>query len=158
MRAPNRPRTISRPIVVAASALASPRRATSGLDSSRVAMVLAVCERRGNVRLAQHDTYVATVGGVTLREPAADLATALAVASAASDRPLPPRMIALGEVGLAGDVRPVSAVAQRLAEAARLGFTSALVPPGVVQAPDGMTVTTVDNLGVAVTRAFNRAR
>ena len=64
----------------------------------------------------------------------------------------------LGEVGLAGDVRPVSAVAQRLAEAARLGFTSALVPPGVVQAPDGMTVTTVDNLGVAVTRAFNRGR
>ncbi len=85
---------------------------------------------------------------------AADLATALAVASAAADRPLPPRLVALGEVGLAGDVRPVSSVSQRLAEAARLGFTSALVPPGIVKAPDGMTVTTVDNLGHAVMRAF----
>jgi DNA repair protein RadA/Sms len=110
------------------------------------------------VRLAQQDTYVATVGGVTLREPAADLATALAVASAVNDRPLPPGLVALGEVGLAGDVRPVSAVTQRLAEAARLGFTSALVPPGTVTIPDGMDVTVVDNLGTAIMRAFNRAR
>jgi DNA repair protein RadA/Sms len=120
--------------LVAESSLANPRRAVSGLDSSRVAMVLAVIERRGGVKLAGSDVYSATVGGMRVVEPAADLAVALAVASAASDMLLPPRTVAIGEVGLAGEVRPVTALRRRLAEAARLGFQHALVPPEA--APD----------------------
>jgi DNA repair protein RadA/Sms len=115
--------------LVADSALANPRRAVSGLDSSRVAMILAVLERRGGVRLAGSDVYTATVGGMRVVEPAADLAVALAVASAAGDLLLPPRTVAIGEVGLAGEVRQVTGLRRRLAEAARLGFRHALVPP-----------------------------
>jgi DNA repair protein RadA/Sms len=140
--------------LVATSALTNPRRATSGLDSARVAMVLAVCERRAGVKLAQADTYVATVGGVSLREPAADLAVALAVASAATDRPLPPGLVAVGEVGLAGDLRAVTALEQRLTEAARLGFTRALVPRRPTQVPAGMRVIEVPHLGAAVAAGF----
>ena len=88
----------------------SPRRATSGLDASRVAMVLAVLERRAGVPLAPADVYVATVGGVRLTEPAADLAVALALASAATQQPLPGGLVAIGEVGLAGEVRRVPSV------------------------------------------------
>ncbi len=108
--------------LVAASALATPRRAVSGLDSARVAMVLAVVERRGRVRLADRDVFAATVGGVRVTEPAADLAVALAVASAARDTPLPTDLIAVGEVGLSGDVRRVSGVgaAARRGGAARI--------------------------------------
>lgn len=142
--------------LVAATALSNPRRATSGLDSSRVAMVLAVLERRAAVRLADRDTYVATVGGVRLGEPAADLATALAVASAAHDRPLTPGLVAVGEVGLAGEVRPVSGLSRRLTEARRLGFTTAIVPTSRgdgVRCPDGMRVIEVDDLGAALRHA-----
>jgi len=117
--------------LVAASPLAAPRRGTSGLDAARVAMVLAVLERRGRVPLASRDVYTATVGGVRLAEPGVDLAVALAVASAAADRALPPDLVAVGEVGLAGDLRPVASISRRLAEAARLGFTRALVPAGL---------------------------
>jgi DNA repair protein RadA/Sms len=140
--------------LVAPSVLSSPRRATSGLDSSRVSMILAVCERRGGVKLSMTDTYVATVGGVTLREPSTDLAVLLAVASAAEQRPLPAGLVAIGEVGLAGDVRPVSGVDRRLAEAARLGFTRALVPHGITRVPEGMTTVQVDHVGTAVMHAF----
>ncbi|HEY6795645.1 MAG TPA: DNA repair protein RadA [Kineosporiaceae bacterium] len=127
--------------LVARSALANPRRATSGLDSSRVAMVLAVLDRRVGVGLIGHDTYVATVGGVRLGEPSADLAVALAVASAQVDQPLRPGLVAIGEVGLAGEVRKVAGVGRRLAEAARLGFTHAIVPRGCDgSAPAGMAV------------------
>jgi DNA repair protein RadA/Sms len=115
--------------LVAESALANPRRAVSGLDSSRVAMILAVIERRGGIKLAGADVYTATVGGMRVVEPAADLAVALAVASAADDRLLPPHTVAIGEVGLAGEVRQVTGLRRRLAEAARLGFRHALVPP-----------------------------
>ncbi|MGH3914141.1 MAG: DNA repair protein RadA [Pseudonocardiaceae bacterium] len=114
--------------LVAESALANPRRAVSGLDSSRVAMILAVTERRGGVRLAGSDVYTATVGGMRVVEPAADLAVALAVASAAGELLLPPHTVAIGEVGLAGEVRHVTGLRRRLAEAARLGFRHALVP------------------------------
>ncbi len=136
--------------LVASSALATPRRAVSGLDSARVAMVLAVVERRGRVRLADRDVFAATVGGVRVTEPAADLAIALAVASAAREVPLPTDLIAVGEVGLSGDVRRVSAVGRRLAEAARLGYRRALAPPGCDSPPPGMTVTEVDDLGAAL--------
>src|SRR5215211_6930193 len=136
--------------LVAASALATPRRAVSGLDSARVAMVLAVVERRGRVRLADRDVFAATVGGVRVTEPAADLAVALAVASAARDTPLPTDLIAIGEVGLSGDVRRVSGVTRRLAEAARLGYRRALAPPGCDKPPAGMTIVEVDDLGAAL--------
>ncbi len=116
--------------LVAESTLANPRRAVSGLDSSRVAMILAVTERRGGVRLAGSDVYTATVGGMRVVEPAAALAVALAVASAAGDLLLPPHTVAIGEVGLAGEVRQVTGLRRRLAEAARLGFRQALVPAG----------------------------
>jgi DNA repair protein RadA/Sms len=136
--------------LVTMSSLASPRRATSGLDSSRLSMVLAVVERRGGVRLGTQDVYAATVGGVRLREPASDLAVALAIASSASEQPVPQRMIAIGEVGLAGEIRRVNAIQRRLAEAVRLGFTEALVPPDSGHAPDGISVREVAHVGEAL--------
>jgi DNA repair protein RadA/Sms len=136
--------------LVARSALATPRRAVSGLDSARVAMVLAVLERRGRVHLGEQDVFSATVGGVRVTEPACDLAVALAVASAARDRPLPASVIAVGEVGLSGELRPVGGVGRRLAEAARLGFSTALVPPDPGPVPAGMRVTEVADLGAAL--------
>ncbi len=132
------------------------RRVTGGLESSRVAMVLAVLQRRLGVALGNRDTYVATVGGVKLTEPSVDLAAALAVTSAAVDQPLPDGLVAFGEVGLAGEVRPVTGVPRRLAEAARLGFTSAVVPTGSVpegKAPAGMTVLEAASLADAVAHA-----
>jgi DNA repair protein RadA/Sms len=114
--------------LVAPSALSNPRRATSGLDSSRVAMVLAVLERRTGIALSTRDVYVATVGGARLTEPSTDLAVALAIASAAHDHPLLPETIALGEVGLAGEVRAVTGIGRRLSEAGRLGFRTAIIP------------------------------
>jgi len=132
--------------LVAKSALGTPRRATSGLDSARVAMVLAVLERRGGIGLREHDIYTATVGGVRLGEPAADLAVALSVESAASDRPLPVDLVAVGEVGLAGEVRRVMGVQRRLAEAARLGFRRALVPADPGPVPEGICVREVPDL------------
>lgn len=116
--------------LVGPSTLQMPRRATSGLDGSRTAMVLAVTERRGRVKLGHCDIYVSTVGGVRISEPACDLAVVLAVASAACDTPLPAKTAAVGEVGLAGEVRQVQGVPRRVAEAARAGFTTVLVPPG----------------------------
>jgi DNA repair protein RadA/Sms len=136
--------------LVARSTLATPRRAVSGLDSARVAMVLAVLERRGRVKLGDDDVFSATVGGVRLTEPAADLALALAVASAARDAPIPPTTVVLGEVSLSGEVRRVGGVGRRLAEAARLGFTAALVPPDPGPLPSGMRVTEVADLGAAL--------
>jgi len=136
--------------LVAASTLATPRRAVSGLDSARLAMVLAVLERRGRVRLGLSDVFTATVGGMRVTEPAADLAVALAVASAARDVPLPGGMVVLGEVGLSGDVRRVGGVGRRLVEAARLGFTEALVPPDCGPVPAGVRVTEVADLGAAL--------
>jgi DNA repair protein RadA/Sms len=136
--------------LVASSTLATPRRAVSGLDSARVAMVLAVLERRGRVRLGESDVFSATVGGVRVTEPAADLAVALAVASAARDAPLPADIVAVGEVGLSGELRRVGGVGRRLAEAARLGFTRALVPPEAGPVPAGLRVTEVADLGAAL--------
>ena len=137
--------------LVAASNLATPRRAVSGLDSARVAMVLAVTERRGGVTLGGSDVYTATVGGMRVIEPAADLAVALAVASAVSDATLPDRTVVIGEIGLAGEVRRVNGIGRRLAEAARLGFTRALVPPDCTdRVPDGLRVLEVPDLATAL--------
>jgi DNA repair protein RadA/Sms len=109
---------------------AQPRRTSSGLDSYRVAMILAVMERRLNARIGNCDVFTATVGGIRLTDPAVDLALLLSIVSAAGDTALPPGLVALGEVGLAGELRPVRDVRRRLSEAARLGFTRALVPAG----------------------------
>lgn len=115
--------------LVAPTALPAPRRAVSGLDSARLAMVLAVLDKRGKLPLGNKDIFTATVGGMRLTEPAVDLAVALAVASAATDLPLPHDLVVVGEVGLSGELRRVSGVGRRLSEAARLGYTKALVPP-----------------------------
>lgn len=116
--------------LIAPSSAPQPRRVTSGLDSSRIAMMLGVLERRVGLKLATSDCFVATVGGVRLVEPATDLAIALAISSSVNDVALPSGLIAIGEVGLSGDVRKVTALTRRLAEAARLGFTDAIIPRG----------------------------
>ena len=143
--------------LVAETGNAQARRATSGLDSSRVAMLLAVLQQRASMSLAKDDSYVATVGGVKLGEPATDLAVALAVASAKMNKPLPAQLIAFGEVGLAGEVRPVPGIGRRINEAERLGFTHAVVPaspngPGNV--PAGFKVREVSTLAEALELLF----
>ncbi|MFC3480211.1 DNA repair protein RadA [Kocuria carniphila] len=139
------------------SSTAQPRRATSGLDSSRVAMLLAVLQRRAGVGLANLDCYVSTVGGVRLTEPATDLAVCMALASAAQDRPLPQRLVCFGEIGLAGEVRPVPDINRRIQEVARLGFTHAVVPaspsgPGKI--PQGFSVREVTTVSQAIELLF----
>jgi DNA repair protein RadA/Sms len=120
-------------------------------------MVLAVAERRAKVALQGADVFAATVGGVRLSEPATDLAIALATASAAADSPLPAGLVAIGEVGLAGEVRRVDGIGRRLSEAARLGFTHALVPAGSGQLPGGVRAVEVDDVRAALARALRPA-
>ncbi|MCH6472192.1 DNA repair protein RadA [Sinomonas terrae] len=139
--------------LLAESSNAQPRRATSGLDSSRVAMLLAVLQQRAGCVLHKDDSYVATVGGVKLSEPATDLAVALAVASAKTRQALPQRLIAFGEVGLAGEVRPVPGINRRIQEAHRLGFTHAVVPAsptGPGEIPAGFSVREVSHVAEAL--------
>ncbi|MEY4624343.1 MAG: hypothetical protein RLZZ07_973 [Actinomycetota bacterium] len=126
------------------------RRVTSGLDSSRCAMTLAVLELRAGVNLAGRDVYVATVGGMKLVEPSVDLALALAVASAAVNLALPPDLIAIGEVGLAGEIRRVNGLQQRAQEAHRLGFKKAILPAGSEVKVAGMDIVEVHRLAQAL--------
>ncbi|MEU8796246.1 AAA family ATPase [Spirillospora sp. NPDC048819] len=130
--------------LVAKSHLPAPRRATSGLDTSRVAMVLAVLAQRCKISMHEQDVYVSTVGGVRLTETSVDLALALAVAGASVEQALSTSLIALGEVGLAGEVRVVPGVQRRLAEAARLGFKHAVVPRGSLELADGSPLKRAD--------------
>ncbi|QAY69896.1 DNA repair protein RadA [Xylanimonas protaetiae] len=125
-----RPLALEIQSLVAPSALPNPRRTTNGLESSRLAQILAVLHRHASLRLADQDVYLSTVGGARATEPAADLAAALAIVSARTGDAVPAGTVAFGEVGLAGDVRPVSGIDRRLSEAARLGFVRAVVPPG----------------------------
>lgn len=108
--------------LVVKSSTPQPRRVTNGVDSARVAMLLAVLERRAGLRVGDSDVYVSTVGGVRLTEPAADLAIALAIASAVQDKPIAHNLVAFGEISLAGEVRKVSNSKVRASEAQRLGF------------------------------------
>jgi DNA repair protein RadA/Sms len=110
--------------LVVKSSAPQPRRVVNGVDGSRVAMLLAVLERRAGMRLSEYDVYVSTVGGIRLTEPAADLAIVLAIASAFRDLPLAAASAAFGEVSLAGEIRAVSSATMRAAEASRLGFRS----------------------------------
>lgn len=136
--------------LVAGSHLPVPRRSASGLDNARLAMTQAVVERHGKVRLYDKDVFCATVGGMRVVEPAADLAVALSIASAAQDMPLRGDMLAMGEVALSGDIRPVHDVERRLVEAGRMGFTVALVPRGTRDRVSGRQVKTVDGGSVSV--------
>jgi DNA repair protein RadA/Sms len=118
-------------------------------------MMLAVLERRAGIRMINMDVYVSTVGGARLAEPACDLAVALSVASSATGWPIALDSVAMGEVGLAGEVRPVSGVSRRLSEAARLGFRHAIIPAGSAEqglAPAGMHVFEVSDLKSALER------
>ena len=139
--------------LVSSTSMPQPRRAVSGLDSARVAMVLAVLEKRGKLKLGDKDVYVATVGGMKITEPAIDLALVLALTSSLHEVALSPRLVSLGEVGLAGEVRRVPNVARRLAEASRLGFTHALVPPDSGKLPDGIRVLEVGDVASALNAA-----
>jgi DNA repair protein RadA/Sms len=139
--------------LVSETSLPQPRRAVSGLDSARVGMVLAVLEKRANVAFAKKDVYTATVGGMKVTEPAIDLAVVLSVVSSVADLALSPRLVALGEVGLAGEIRRVTGVGRRLAEAARLGFTHAIVPPDPGKLPDGIRVVEAGNVVEAINAA-----
>ncbi|MGW3963406.1 DNA repair protein RadA [Amycolatopsis sp. NPDC005003] len=143
--------------LVSATAAPQPRRAVSGLDSARVAMVLAVLEKRGGLKLGDKDVYAATVGGMKITEPGIDLALVLALTSSFEDVALSPRLVSVGEVGLAGEIRRVPSVGRRLAEAARLGFTHALVPPDSGKPPAGIRVLEVANVADAL-NAANHAR
>ncbi|MCW2554883.1 MAG: repair protein RadA [Mycobacterium sp.] len=136
--------------LIGSAAAGNPRRAVSGIDSARAAMITAVLEKRANLRVGQNDIYLSTVGGMRLTDPSSDLAVALAIASAYADIPMPTTVVAIGEVGLAGDLRRVTGMDRRLAEAARLGFTCAVVPPGVKDVPAGLTVTSADNISGAL--------
>lgn len=149
-----RPLLVEVQSLVAPTTLTNPRRATTGLDSSRVAMILAVLERRVGLTLANRDVFASAVGGVRLGEPSADLAIALAVAGSARDVAVHPQTVVLGEIGLAGEVRRVPRVGRRLAEAARLGFTRAIIPAGDDEPrPAGMTVVPVRDVGDAFVQA-----
>jgi DNA repair protein RadA/Sms len=112
--------------LIVPSSAPQPRRVTNGVDSSRVAMLLAVLERRATLPFQSADVYVSTVGGIRVTEPGADLAIALALASAAKDVALSPTLVATGEISLAGDIRAVTAHQLRSAEATRLGFTEVI--------------------------------
>lgn len=125
---------------------ATPRRSALGVEPGRVALILAVLERRAGFRLADREVFVSAVGGISLREPAADLAVAAAVASALADSPLDPDAVVFGEIGLAGEVRRVGRALSRLREARRHGFRRALLPRGNLGEGEGETI---DLLGVA---------
>lgn len=117
----------------------APRRiVVSGMDQSRVAMITAVLHKRAAVPINTLDIYLSTVGGMRLTDPSSDLAVAVAMASAVVGRPLPSTLVVFGEVGLAGDLRRVTGMDRRLAEAARLGFTTAVVPAGCGSPPTGL--------------------
>ncbi|QUG99784.1 DNA repair protein RadA [Saccharopolyspora erythraea] len=143
--------------LVTPTQMTMPRRAVSGLDSARVSMMLAVLDKHGGVKTGDQEVFAATVGGMKVSEPAADLAVALAVASSRRGVPLPSNVIAVGEVGLAGEIRRVNAVGRRLAEAARLGFDHALVPPDSGPLPRGVRTTVVPDIRAAL-RVLKRAR
>ena len=142
--------------LVTHSAAERPRRTTSGVDSSRVAMILAVLQQHAGVRLNSHDVFVSSVGGARLNEPSNDLAIALAIVSAYRGRPLGRQVVAIGELGLSGDLRRVRDVDIRLAEAGRMGFRSAAVPAerpeqiGRSRVMDGLRVVDVDNIRRAI--------
>ena len=150
----------TRPLLVEIQALVdeshapNPRRLTVGLEQNRLAMLLAVLHRHAGIVAFDQDVFVNAVGGVKIDEPAADLAILLAIVSSLRSKPLPPKLVVFGEVGLAGEVRPVQRGQERLREAAKLGFTHALIPRGNKPKGtiEGLEVIAVDRVDEAVRR------
>ena len=139
-------------LVATPTTIANPRRSAQGVDGGRLALLLAVLDRELASRLATTDVYALAVGGVRVAEPGADLGLALAVASSAYDRPLPADLVACGEVGLGGELRQVGQTPRRLAEAARLGFTTAVVPASAPDPPPGIRAIRAATLAEAMRR------
>ena len=149
----------SRPMLVDVQALAlqtaygTPRRTTNGFDSGRLALLLAVLEKRAGVSLFNQDVYINVAGGLSLSEPAADLALCASVASSVRETSIPGDWAVMGEVGLAGEIRAISQAERRLAECARLGFKTAVIPRENyrnIKSPKGMRVYGVETLGEAI--------
>lgn len=149
----------TRPVLTEVQALTSrsdgnhPQRVAIGFDQRRLALLLGVLEERAKIKLGTKDVFTAAAGGLAVKEPGADLALALALASAWLDKPLARGLVAVGEVGLAGEVRRVPGLRRRLVEAARLGFTVAVCPPGSDAAPPGLQVHVVADVGSAIVAA-----
>jgi DNA repair protein RadA/Sms len=146
-----------RPLLVEVQALtnrvntgAPPRRSAQGLDPGRLALLLAVLERRVRIPMARHEVFASAVGGVRLTEPGSDLPMCLAIVSALADHPLPSGVISFGEVGLAGELRQVAHASRRLAEAARLGFTRAIVPANSANGVEGISLVRAATLNEAL--------
>ena len=153
----------SRPILAEVQALLSPsnanqsRRTANGVDFNRLMLLLAVLEKRGGVHVAGCDAYVNVVGGLELDEPAADLAIALAIASSMRDKPIGDDLAAIGEIGLAGEIRSVPSINQRLQEIARLGFKRCVIPAHCkddIKLPKGVQLLPAKNIRDAVTAIF----
>jgi DNA repair protein RadA/Sms len=150
----------TRPLLVEIQALVdtshspNPRRLSVGLEQARLAMLLAVLHRHAGVAAYDQDVFVNAVGGVQIDEPAADLAVLLAIVSSLRSRPLPEKLVVFGEVGLAGEVRPVQRGLERLREAAKLGFTHAMIPRANAPkaAIEGLEIIAVDRVDQAVAR------
>lgn len=148
----------TRPLLVEVQALVddahapNPRRLSVGLEQNRLALLLAVLHRHAGVACFDQDVFVNAVGGVKIDEPAADLPVLLAIVSSLRNRPLPAKLVSFGEVGLAGEVRPVQRGQERLKEAAKLGFTTAIVPKAnrPKQPIEGLEVIGVERIGDAV--------
>ena len=146
--------------LVVSSAGGNPRRTSNGFDYNRAAMLLAVLEKRGGLKVSACDAYLNIVGGLYLDEPAADLAAVIALASSYLDRPVPSDLVAIGEVGLTGELRSVNQLAQRVSEVHRLGFRKCVVPAhraGTIKAPTGLTVIPARNIGEAIRAALRPA-
>lgn len=152
----------TRPILAEVQALVTPSnynsaRRSNGIDYNRAAMLLAVIEKRGGLPVSSCDAYINVIGGLTLDEPAADLATVLSIASSYKDIPLGADLAAIGEVGLSGEIRSVSAINQRLSEIARLGFKRCIIPAHVrdeVKKYDGLYLIPVKNIRQAIVTAL----
>jgi DNA repair protein RadA/Sms len=119
--------------LVTASSYGVPRRTTIGVDHNRLALLVAVLEKKVGLHLAGQDIFLNAAGGVRLNEPAADLAMIMAVASSHLDKPIDPQTVVLGEVGLAGEVRAVTQPELRIAEAEKLGFSTCIIPSGSIK-------------------------
>jgi DNA repair protein RadA/Sms len=156
-----RPLLVEIQALVAPAAPGSPRRAVVGWDPARLAMILAVLETRGGVRLGQHDVYLNVAGGLRISEPAADLAVAAALVSALSGASLPADCVWFGEIGLSGAIRPVPHVGLRLKEASKLGFARSVGPSGLTKEPDlphGHHMATCQDVAAMVARIAGSGR
>ena len=149
----------TRPVLAEVQALVAktsfnvPRRTSDGFDFNRAALLLAVAEKRAGMKLSAFDAYINVIGGLRLDEPGADLPVVLAIASSYRDQPIDDALVAVGEVGLTGEIRSVSHLSQRLAEISRLGFKKCIIPSkqsGKIEIPEGLTVYRVKNLREAI--------